>query len=621
MSHKSHQKPWVITGVKKEGDNSVLGVGQIAVVGDLVNGNGLKVIDPLQLANHKVDFWLERGTNGAINDRSKTPPIKSIEFLGVTLPREPKPGRVTIGYDGFDTNKTIDFSGNKTQTLTFVLKGDSLKPLGYPYGEHKFTYVMNNQETTDSTCSDSCAPVACAPIVNKSVEDILNMPIADGVKFGDFYNGYPITSCAATPVETDVTYHCLTKCDSGNEQDLAEVQATLKEGKVWRSERVNGESTYKVLITDSANAPTTFETKLGQYVKDCEDCKAGYTAIEGGYVYSVELEDDGTDEAATVEGLPNAVAGSALLLSRAQGFGKYAVTLTEELAEADFQAFILANPTAKIGFDGTSKATCAKDTPDTFNWEECGTCKISSEKYTISLRDTECGDSRLPELQKAYPNHVVTELSTPAPNACRRGYEIVVPTNISCNDCHPNYFYSEAPLDFEGVKWTKVDTSTPDEDCLCGMEFIGVPTEFFPPICYSDSLGVVKPDLKLEVYKEVNTMAGSNQNVESTVEPPITFELGVMGTQYGADYMVTELNELFKENGITLKTQAERFVAGQTTILEPGKQYAIANLKVKSKYRTHGVSKDINEEFVITAILADNSVDTINYLKSLNYNA
>jgi hypothetical protein len=94
-----------------------------------------------------------------------------------------------------------------------------------------------------------------------------------------------------------------------------------------------------------------------------------------------------------------------------------------------------------------------------------------------------------------------------------------------------------------------------------------------------------------------------------------------MGTQYGADFMATELTELYKENGINITKQSERFVTGQVTILEPGKQYAIANIAVKSKYRTHGVTRDIHEEFMVTAILADNSIETINYLKSLNYNA
>lgn len=624
MSHKSHQKPWVITGVKRTGDNSNLGVGQIAIVGDKVFENGLKVIDPTQLANHSMDFWLERGTQGAINNRSKTPPIKSMEFKGIVLPRMPKPGRVTIGFDGHDENKTIDFSGNKTQTLVFVLKGESLRPLGFQTGEYRFTHVLNNQESFDTSCGDSCAPVPCQPIVSKAVRDILAKPIAEGVTFGDFYEGYPIFKCPTAPTvtETDVKYHCLTKCDSGSEQDLAEVQATLKEGKAWVSAREGGETTYKVLIKKSANAPTTFTTKLGQYIKNCEDCKTGYNEIEGGYVYIVDLEDDGVNRTSVVQALPNAVAGSAMLLSREQGFGKYIVTLEEDLSNADFQTFITANPTAKVGFDSISKATCAKSTPDTFTWEECGECKISVEKYRVTLRDTECGDTRLSELQKAYPNHTVTELATPAPSGCRRTYEIEVPTNISCVDCHPNFFYSEAPVDFEGMKWVLVQESAdPSEDCLCGMEFVGVPTQFFPPICYSDTLGVVKPDLKLEVYKEVNTMAGHSQNIESPQEPPIQFELGVMGTQYGADFMATELTELYKENGIGITKQSERFVTGQVTILEPGKQYAIANIAVKSKYRTHGVTRDINEEFMVTAILADNSIDTINYLKSLNYNA
>ncbi|MCU0393976.1 MAG: hypothetical protein MUE81_22940 [Thermoflexibacter sp.] len=307
MSHKSHQKTWIVTGVKKTGDNSNLGVGQIAIVSDKVVEDGLKVLDPVEINNQGEDFWLERGTQGAINNRSKTPPIKSMEFIGLNLPKKGKPGRVTIGYDGHDETKTISFAGNKTQSLVFELVGDSLKPLGYSNGTYRFTHVINNENPTQGDCADNCAPVPCSPIIEKAVRSILEKEIAMGVKFGDLYNGYPIFKCPSAPtvVETDVTYYCLTKCDSGSEQDLAEVQATLKEGVAWRESREGGVSSYKVLIMKPANAPTTFTTKLGQYVKDCKDCLSGYTAVAGGYTYLVGLEDDGADEKAKVQAMAN----------------------------------------------------------------------------------------------------------------------------------------------------------------------------------------------------------------------------------------------------------------------------------------------------------------------------
>ena len=52
---------------------------------------------------------------------------------------------------------------------------------------------------------------------------------------------------------------------------------------------------------------------------------------------------------------------------------------------------------------------CVKTITNTYNWVAGETCKVSKSQYNIILPDTECGASRLAELQAAYPDLVIEE--------------------------------------------------------------------------------------------------------------------------------------------------------------------------------------------------------------------
>lgn len=112
--------------------------------------------------------------------------------------------------------------------------------------------------------------------------------------------------------------------------------------------------------------------------------------------------------------------------------------------------------------DGTTE-TADADLPDicqegalpVIAWVEGEACNFDVETYTITLADGKCGDSRLTELQEAYPNLTIAEDS--AAN-CQRVYSTTVNTNLVCEECSEIFrdvFTSEGPGVYDNVAWVK----------------------------------------------------------------------------------------------------------------------------------------------------------------------
>jgi hypothetical protein len=616
MSHKSYRHTHLATAVRTSGHNQNLGAGEVALVVDKVTSGGLKVIAPSELRNW--DFTKTRLSLvvGSSRGGSKSVPVKKLEFLGIEHPVMWEPSSVIYGHDGVDNDKTIDMSSGN-QTINVKFGGEGLKLIGMPESMFAFSYTFEKPQVAGD-CGDSCAPVPCKPIVSKGIDAIRNYKLPNGFKFGDFFTVAPIYSCdtaGTAPSTEDATFYCITKCDEGSDLNLSELQSTLKEGKVYLESRNGGESTYKVMIVDPANAPTTFVSKSGSILKGCAVCPTGFTELKGGFVYSVKLDDEGVDKTSVVEGISgDAVAGSVVRF----GEGGYFVTLEVELSDADRATFVTANPTAKIGFVGCEESMCANPATITSTWAECGTCEYSTAKYRINLPLNNCDgvdDSRLAELEAFYPNNTVTMVKE---SNCRGIYEITVNTNVVCASCNTENFESEAPGAFEGQEWVfqpAVDTSA---DCVCGFEIVEKPIEMFPPLCLSEDIGSITPGMWISVTKGVNTEAGWNTNEESSVVPPVIVKNGKMGTQYGMNILNNIYREERIDTGINATSLAERFLQGSYPMIEPGKQYSVARVKVINNYITSGTSNRITEEHVYNFVLPKVDKAIVDYFKALS---
>ena len=100
---------------------------------------------------------------------------------------------------------------------------------------------------------------------------------------------------------------------------------------------------------------------------------------------------------------------------------------------------------------------CKEGALDPITWAEGETCNFDTVAYTITLADGECGESRLVELQEAYPNLTIAEDSA---DNCQRVYSTTVNTNLVCEECSPIFsdvFTSEGPGVYDNVAWVKED--------------------------------------------------------------------------------------------------------------------------------------------------------------------
>ena len=136
-------------------------------------------------------------------------------------------------------------------------------------------------------------------------------------------------------------------------------------------------------------------------------------------VYSISLEDDGTDQSALIETLPGFVASTAIKVGNASGLGTYFVVLDNALTNVEKVSFLSTNAmtsTASFTELGAVEDACKKESSTTYTWVADKTCVTSKKQFSIILQDTECGASRLSELQLAYPDLVIEE-GVPTGNA------------------------------------------------------------------------------------------------------------------------------------------------------------------------------------------------------------
>lgn len=146
--------------------------------------------------------------------------------------------------------------------------------------------------------------------------------------------------------------------------------------------------------------------------KGCADCPAGYSALTGGVVYSIALEDDGTDQSGLVDGLPGYVATTVEKVGNSNGVGTYLVVLDAALTDAEKTSFLETNDiagTASFTELGSVEDTCKKSATTTYTWVAGESCVATTKQFSIVLPDTECGTSRLAELQAVYSDLVIEE--------------------------------------------------------------------------------------------------------------------------------------------------------------------------------------------------------------------
>lgn len=460
MAYKAKDQfflPSVEGNVKTSGDSTTIGVGELAFVD--ING-GVKILTDFSPIDPSAKLAIRMGepkdnvSRSEDNKAISTIPFKIKDVANIYVDAPDREGILVddfiIGFNGEDGSE-IDLDNSENELIEVCLKGDLMGMIGLPDSKHiarvNLTAPIEGTKGVDWTMHE---------IVENAYLELKNYKLPGNIPITEYVDIMLVNSENGALAGTPATFYSLSvPCDDGTYSELGKIQAQYPDLEVKRLKWEAGTSTYSVIGTA---APADYQPKADFVLKGCDTCPAGYTEIAQGVVYEVVLENDAADETATVQGLPGAEAGSAVLNDTVGDVNTYSVVTDDELTQAEIDAFILANPTASINLISKDVADlCESATPAAISWVEGDTCQTSTEAYTITLADDECGNSKLADLQAAYPDLTIVEDSAAA---CQRVYSTTVVTNLVCEECDDIFrdvFVSEAPEMYEGIGWVKAD--------------------------------------------------------------------------------------------------------------------------------------------------------------------
>jgi hypothetical protein len=395
-----------------------LAKGQLALVTDKSTTSGRKVVAPADFAgmpkNQKLQIRLGRnkmpqGLRSPYANHYETSWFtpESITEIKANFPKNQVQtfDSYAVGYDGINANTAFNIPEGKSSLMDITLDGKAIE-LFAGEKEHNFSFHFGREvgQTTQEVVRKLVETIkdAKVPRSRKSITDFIDVAIIDS-------SNSPLSGVGYTFSKISVT-------DNGDSNDLADIQGQYPTYKVVRSDRNGLVSEYTILHPTASSLADYSLVQNSSYVKGCADCLSGYSSIVGGVVYHIRIADAGTDVSTTVDNLPGFVAGSAVKVGQDGAVGIYSVVVDNDLTDAEKASFVTSNPTAIIKKIGSTEGVCEKGSTTAFAWVAGTTCVKSSKQYTIQLQDSECGTSRLTELQNAFPELVIEE-GVPTGNA------------------------------------------------------------------------------------------------------------------------------------------------------------------------------------------------------------
>ena len=493
--------------VQRGGGSLSLGKGTVGISNVNWQGDkkGWKLVDNFNLVGGKDRLQILQGVADTGVSRTRSNKSVSIPYsfsLGeidcilVDAPKTNGLGGVDdfiIGFNGRDGSE-ISLGEGETEILQVSLSGPAIGALGFSSNSYtaQISLIRGNGETMQE-------------VVERGALQLRDFVMAGGHTLSEFADVILVNSENAA-LTADTQFFEITIKDGCSFSDLAAVRKQYPDLDIKRKSCCETEGSVYVAIADAA--PADYEKTSLSKMMECE-CPAEYTEIEGGFSYSVCLEDDGEDLIADVEALAGFVSGEKLE-GQAKGAGTYKVITDHKLTDEELEAFILANPTAEVS-GGSVVASLCEPPADAcpIAWVPADECASSEEKYTICLPDAKCegGESRLEELQLNYPDLTIAEVADSA-IACQRVYETTVPTNLVCEECDPIFqdiFSSEAPADYDMTSWQKED-KVYSEDAKMGIRIRGKQTILSAGECLRDEVPFIYDSVRISLAGGFTTM-------------------------------------------------------------------------------------------------------------------
>jgi hypothetical protein len=512
--------------VLKEGGSLALGEGQLGLFSvEDTTKDGLTAFADLKGQPKDKRFVLKAGRGSddrsrTGNDKNYSTPqfrIDEVVNLKVSTPQrsEMSVDEVIIGYNGIDPQTGIRLERGTLIPVCLKLTGNRLGMNGDGNLSVEVTdYIVAdpclpvnpNLPTCPShdPCEpcDPCAPVSCVKPVSECIERLRSKRLFGMARLDEFVEITPVNGCNTTelPSLTPVKTWCLEVCDTGDREALSLLQAQYPGKKVVRIDRRDSVSRYQVI---SGVKPPDFQQKIASVLKGCEACPDSWTAVSGGILYAVSVEDEGADLSSDIETLPGAVAGTAVKAGgQFSGAGFYTVVLDSRLSKDQIADFTESYPTVTLRHLGKTNDICRNSTVATVSWTLCGTCYTDTREFTLDLHDDKCGQNRLEELRLFYPELTV-ELEGTA-GGCSTRYKTSMITNAVCSECDPvfqDFFSADPPAPYDGNEWKAVETEeTPSEnECLCGIRFKAKTMLIDPGQSMTDQIAYEEDSIRIQV--------------------------------------------------------------------------------------------------------------------------
>ncbi len=371
-----------------------------AVVSDFA-GLSASTAYEIRLGKHKVP-------NSRTNSNSKpyaTGAFKIGDVKGVraNFPKHTKQvfDDLVIGYDGVNAGTEISLLEGQTTLMDIALCGENI---AYFSGSYDHVIKIHFGREVGDTDKD---------VIERAVARLQRETFPGGTPVTEAISIKVVNSDNLPLAGVPYVFSKLNLVDSGDSNSLGLVQAQYPTYRVELTGRNGLTSEYTILHPASVTL-ANYVSSTTSYLKDCEDCAAGYATLsEGGIIYNISIEDDGTSLTTVVDDVPGYVALSAVLKGRDgsnAGRGIYSVVVTSELTDAQIATFMAtgaSHATAVITKVGTVKDICYNSATTSTAWVDGDTCYASTESYKIQLKNDDCDGSRLAELQAAYPALVI----------------------------------------------------------------------------------------------------------------------------------------------------------------------------------------------------------------------
>lgn len=598
MIHNPYNRYFVLPPHAKATDvgSLFLQEGMFAVYDvDDADENGLKAVTNFDgLRKDRKKYEIRVGRNKQVQTRSNSDkafstPLFSLNEITELYASKPQIAQATvdeivIGYNGIDPRTAFDAKKGDIINLHFRFDGRIFGLFNYP-GEVFETHEQIRFEKCPGIPNEceECDPCEAVDVLSATIETVDRLkrqPMPGGYTLSDFADISVIHKCdqgaAPAPTTTDMNFYCLEVCDCGDQEALAAIQAQYPKYEVKRVDRKNSTSYYQIMTEDTI--PGAYTQRLSSIMKGCEDCPDGYTKIEGGIIYAVTLNDEGVDLSSTVEQLPKAVASTAEKLPGQDGlFGTYTVVTSAKLTAEEIATFGGANKASTVTYVSTTKDMCNNPAINTVAWSACGSCKVATEEYMITLPDDECGNSALEELKKVYPELTITDYGTPG--GCQHSFKTTVKTNMVCDECDPIYkdfFRGKAPAPYNGRNWELIKPAqTLGSNCLVGIKIKGKSLQFSPSEPLMDSMVYEEDSVRIAAWG--GYPSEQIEGINNYFDPVHVEYLSKWGprTHVGGDLYGDELQSYVYNTGFQKHQNfAEREFLNEQTRLDFTAQYA-----------------------------------------------